>query len=354
MNRYFVKPQSCAVFFLVFAAGLAGCNLPAGDLTTPTLSVTQAYQTVEARLTEAISRTPQATATIPLEATATPPPTTPAPTQAEVTPTTAASQPSESLCDQALPGVPIDVTVPDDTPFSPGEEFTKTWRLQNAGTCSWTTGYALAWFSGEPLDAPASVSLTAEVPPGGTVDLSVDMKAPTTAGTYQSNWKLRNPTGTMFGIGPSGGAAFWVRIVVTESGTITGSPAPTTTITQTPTPTPGAQASGSATLQIDDVYDLDSNQVNAEGEDVTYRLDEQEHTLAPVGDAAFIFFGGTEPTLAECQNLNLSSDPFPVDDLTGSYLCYRTNMALPGRMHLTGIDPETGALQVEITTWAIP
>jgi hypothetical protein len=353
MNRFFIQPRCCAVLFLMLAAGVAGCNLPARDASTPTLSVTQAYQTVEARLTEALSQTSPATATEPPEATATQPPATSTVTQSQVTATTAPPA-ADALCDQALPGVPIDVTIPDDTQLSPGEEFTKTWRLQNAGTCTWTTGYALAWFSGEALDAPASVPLTGEVAPGGTVDLSADMKAPEAAGTYQSNWKLRNPSGTLFGIGPNGGAAFWVRIAVVQSSTTTGTPAPTVTITHTPTPTPGVEASGRATLEIDDIYDLDTNAVNAEGEDLTYQLAAEEHVLAPIGDAAFVFFGGTEPTLEECQNLTLSSDPFPIDDLTGSYLCYRTNMALPGRMHLTGFDSETAALQVEITTWAIP
>ncbi len=31
-----------------------------------------------------------------------------------------------------------DVTVPDDTHFSPGQTFDKTWRLQNAGDCEWS------------------------------------------------------------------------------------------------------------------------------------------------------------------------------------------------------------------------
>ena len=47
-------------------------------------------------------------------------------------------------CDQAA--FIRDVTVPDGSPFAPGETFTKTWRLQNTGTCTWTTSnYTLVY-----------------------------------------------------------------------------------------------------------------------------------------------------------------------------------------------------------------
>jgi len=46
-----------------------------------------------------------------------------------------------SRCDAA--SFVRDVTVPDGTKMEPGDDFTKTWRLLNAGTCSWTTAYRL-------------------------------------------------------------------------------------------------------------------------------------------------------------------------------------------------------------------
>ncbi len=353
MNSRPAYSRFTAVISALFVSILTACNMPEGAPTTPTLDVTQAYQTVAARLTEAIAQTPRSTPTTSPQLTATSTPTIAATTQPAITPPPAGTQPPNALCDQAQPGVPFDVTIPDDTQLSPGEEFTKTWRLQNAGTCTWTTDYALAWFSSEQLGAPLVVPLSVEVPPGQTADLSVDMVAPLVPGTYQSNWKLRNPSGTMFGIGPSGGSAFWVRIVVSQSATTTGTSSPAT-ITPTPTVTPGAQVSGAATLQIGDQYDLDTNQVNAGGEDLTYLKSDQQHLLSPVGDAALTLFGGAAPTLAECQSLELFSEPLAVDDLVGLYLCYRTNMALPGRMRVSGIDADTDALQVEIYTWAIP
>jgi len=104
---------------------LAGCNLPARATTTPTLNVTQAYQTVEARLTEAISRTATISPTQP-RATETPGEPTAPPTQGNETATQDTAQTPSVSCDQALPGVPIDVTIPDDSSLRPGEKFTKT------------------------------------------------------------------------------------------------------------------------------------------------------------------------------------------------------------------------------------
>lgn len=353
MNRPTVEWQLKIFIFGLAFLSLTGCNLPAQSTQDANLSVTHAYQTVEARLTEAIAQTPKFTSSPSPAATATATPTIGPPTAQPVTPTSAATQPPEALCDLALPGVPIDVTIPDDAQLKPGEEFTKVWRLQNAGTCTWTNEYAVVWFSGEQLDAPLSSALQEAVPPGATVDISVDMKAPETPGTYQSWWKLRNPSGALFGIGPSGGSAFWVRIVVVPGGTETGTPAPPT-FTPTPTATPGVQVSGSATLQSNDRYDLDNNLINNGGEDLAYQVSDQSHTLVPLDNTALTVFGGTQPTLAECQSLNLSKSPVVVDNLAGNYLCYRTNMALPGWLLINGTDAETGALNVEILTWAIP
>jgi hypothetical protein len=109
-----------------------------------------------------------------------------------------------------------DVTVPDEMDLSPGEKFTKTWRLQNAGSCPWTIGYLLYFESGNIMDGPTSQFLTSEpVLPGENIDVSVDLVAPGEIGAYQGNWKLRNVKGEGFGIGEYS-KAFWVKINVVE------------------------------------------------------------------------------------------------------------------------------------------
>lgn len=91
-----------------------------------------------------------------------------------------------------------DVTIPDGTDFNPGEQFTKVWQLQNSGTNTWTTDYSFGFFSGEQMSAPAAVPLSGNVDPGDTVDVSVDMTAPQSAGSYLGFWKMRNPAGEFF------------------------------------------------------------------------------------------------------------------------------------------------------------
>jgi uncharacterized protein YkwD len=50
--------------------------------------------------------------------------------------------------------------------------------------------------------------------PGETVDLTVNLSAPTRGGTYQGFWWLEDPAGTRFGTGSARGDPFWVRIQV--------------------------------------------------------------------------------------------------------------------------------------------
>ena len=121
-----------------------------------------------------------------------------------------------------------DVTVPDDTEFAPGAAFNKVWRVGNSGTCTWEAGTQLVFVSGEPLGGPAAVDVPA-VAPGSNTDVSVDLIAPATPGTYRSTWQLQSPEGVRFG------SQIYVQIVVPEPATET--PTPTETPTDTPTPT---------------------------------------------------------------------------------------------------------------------
>jgi VCBS repeat-containing protein len=107
-----------------------------------------------------------------------------------------------------------DVTVPDGTRFDGGESFSKTWRLQNSGTCTWATDYDLFHISGYSLGGPGVVPFQGEVLPGRTVDITVDLKAPTSHGTYKGIWMLRNADGNLFGIGEDANSPIWVSIIV--------------------------------------------------------------------------------------------------------------------------------------------
>jgi hypothetical protein len=105
-----------------------------------------------------------------------------------------------------------DITIPDGSSIFVNSTFDKTWRVQNVGTCTWTTSYALVPSSGDDLGAPAATNLTASVPPGGSIDITVTLKAPSTEGNYTQNFKLRSDSGVLFGTGTSYQAPLYVEI----------------------------------------------------------------------------------------------------------------------------------------------
>src|SRR5512139_925441 len=60
-----------------------------------------------------------------------------------------------------------DVTVPDNTVMTPGQSFTKTWRVQNSGTCAWGAGYKFSLLGGDAMGGQA-LTLSQPVAPGAT------------------------------------------------------------------------------------------------------------------------------------------------------------------------------------------
>lgn len=105
-----------------------------------------------------------------------------------------------------------DVNYPDHTRLEPGEEFTKTWKLQNTGTCNWS-GYSVGFVSGDRMEAPESVPVP-ETEAKSTVDVSIDLVAPSEDGSYTGNFELRNAEGKSIPLGTE--PTFWVRITVDD------------------------------------------------------------------------------------------------------------------------------------------
>lgn len=267
-----------------------------------------------------------------------------------ITPVSPATQ-VPGLCNQAAPGNPIDVTVPDYTELRPGESFNKTWRLVNASPCTWSADFAAVWFSGEQFGAPQVVSLGRPVESGASVDISVGMTAPEEAGSYQSNWKLSSDQGDLFGIGPAGDSPIWVRIVVVEAGEPAATPSPQ------PTPTPAILVSGTIALLPAESLDLDTNTVKLGPEsDLSYAaLPGFDRQLVPANTALLGSLLPAQPEFVDCSLASLSSASLPLPgDFTGRFFCYRTSLGLPGRARLAGLDPATGALTLDILTWTAP
>jgi hypothetical protein len=200
-----------SLFVLAAAALLlSGCNFPGG--TSASQVQTAAAETVSANLTQSALLTPSATNTP--EATATAEATnTPAVSNTPVATATSGGGPTGG-CD--VMQFVTDVTVPDGEEHAPDTEFVKTWRLRNAGTCSWSPSYAVIFVSGNAMGGPASQNLTDTVVPGSTIDISVTLKAPHELGDYTGYWALRNASSQTFG-------SFYVQIEVTADGTSGGS-----------------------------------------------------------------------------------------------------------------------------------
>jgi hypothetical protein len=146
-----------------------GCSPKAGKA-TPTLPALESSPTV---LAPAMVASPTLVPTLTL--TPTPQPT--------LMPT-----PDLSRCTPNLKFV-RDVTIPDGTTISAGENFTKTWEIKNTGTCTWTVQFALTYRQGTIPATVISVPLS-ETAPGGTAQVSVVMQAPGAPGSYRSKWQL--------------------------------------------------------------------------------------------------------------------------------------------------------------------
>jgi hypothetical protein len=167
---------------------------------------TSAAQTLDALSTDAVSTQtvqPVVTTTLSLSSAS--------PGPSSTTTNTPPIQPI-TRCDAA--SFVTDVTIADGAIIGRGTQFTKIWRLKNVGTCTWTTSYAIVFVNGDRFDAPAAVSMPATVAPGQTVDLAINLTAPTLDGHYRGNWKLRNASGALFGIGTTAESNFYVDINV--------------------------------------------------------------------------------------------------------------------------------------------
>ncbi len=225
------KSNKLISLLAVLALGmlLASCGRkPTAD---PNQKMTEIAATVQAGLTQAAASNPTATPTLEPTATATPSPETPTPPSVISSPevVNVPTQPQSSTADSAV--YITDVTFPDGSVVRPGEQFIKTWKLQNNGKTTWTKDYAVLYLEGVLYGTGDQLmfKLPVEVKPGDFAEISVPFTAPTAPGNYGSYWKMYNSSGFVFG------DVFSINIIVGEP-TATGK-APTATLTATPAPT---------------------------------------------------------------------------------------------------------------------
>lgn len=217
-----LNTNSVLILFGIFAFAIMAC-FPVTLMAMPLFRPSQpnsdnAAATVQAVVTQTMyAMTQNAPTSIPVTATPIPATSTP------VRPTNTAVPTAVSYCDWVA--FIKDVTIPDGTELAAGEVFTKTWRLQNRGTCTWTPDYLLVYTSGVQMGSTTAVRLPGYVAPGQTVDVSVTLTAPASAGYHISYWMLRNPSGALFGAGNKANEAFYVEVktrIDLPHGTVTG------------------------------------------------------------------------------------------------------------------------------------
>jgi hypothetical protein len=182
----------------VLLAATVACSSSASDGAVATRATSLALTGAAVLTSTAAARPPTATATAPPSATprptASPTATTPPPTA------TSRPSPSPTPCVNDSDFV-TDINVPDGTHFAPGASFTKTWRLRNDGSCTWTTDYTFRYVAGDAMSG-TRISLPNAVPPGATIDLSVSLTAPAGAGSFRGTWQMFSPASEPFGSKP--------------------------------------------------------------------------------------------------------------------------------------------------------
>lgn len=238
-----------SALMVIVAALLAACaGAPTPDTTALDLILTEGVQTMvaahfatqTAQVTPA-SPTPSITATRPATntpfASGTPTPTQPfytatlgTPLTPSVTGTLFTPTPDPNSLAYGCNNLAfiVHVNYPPGTDFKANQDFKKTWKVANTGSCNWMYQYALVLVGGDALGGKTT-KLGKVVTVGDWAELSVLMTSPKTAGTYTSYWRLSDVDGHLFG------ATLTVSITVNPP---TKTPQPTAIPSNTPTDTP--------------------------------------------------------------------------------------------------------------------
>jgi hypothetical protein len=193
-----MKRVSSLTLLVALALLISACNFP--FVNTEDAMATSVAETVEAMESHIVKPT-----LVPLPTQAPPVPTAgPQPAPQDQPKPTLPVEPTKNPC---LFATFVKETIPDNTVFSPGETFTKSWTLKNTGYCDWNVDYRLDFKSGDHMNGPDYVKISAETDPGETIKISVDLKAPSDEGTHIGYWQMQTDDGVNFG-------EIWVKIKV--------------------------------------------------------------------------------------------------------------------------------------------
>ncbi len=221
-----LKKLAGPLVLIAAAVILAACAPAATPTADPAEIRTQVAGTVQAGLTQTAAAKPTSTPTNTPEPTATPTLTTPT---SNVTNTPAVTT---TATKQAAPDLAEVIGVSASATFSAGQDFSVTWTVKNTGNNTWKANYLVRCYTTAYCFNGQTISFGKEVKPGETIDLTIQLKAPSTAGDHNTLWVLTNADGTNFGRGlsynfkVSGAAAPTATTAPTAEPTATGTTAP--------------------------------------------------------------------------------------------------------------------------------
>src|SRR5512142_3227515 len=160
-----ITTNQILILFGIIALAIMAC-LPISIFAMPLIGPSQpepskfdSAATLQAMVAQTLTaQAPQASPT-PSLSISTPVPARPTPTPVPT---------AISYCDWAA--FVKDVSIPDGTRLSPGDTFTKIWRLQNRGTCTWTPEYDLVCYGGAQMSG-TTMQVPGYVGPGQYVDV---------------------------------------------------------------------------------------------------------------------------------------------------------------------------------------
>lgn len=113
-----------------------------------------------------------------------------------------------------------DLTIPDYTVMTPAQVFTKSWQVQNTGTCPWQPGFQVVLVGGVAMGG-SPFKLASTVNPGSLSEIDIKMAAPTNqTGLVQGTWRMLDANGNQFG------NVMTVNIVIPGGTGVPGTPTP--------------------------------------------------------------------------------------------------------------------------------
>lgn len=222
------------VVFTILAVILSSCNLGATPVPTQDLGAvqTQAFNSImtqaASQQTQTAAVLPQATNTLQATSTLSGPPTfapvggsvptitpfgfntqqpgitplalkTPVPTLGVIA--------TVSTANGCNDGKYIGESPPaDGTVIKAGKHFTKSWQIENTGTCTWEGGYTFYFMADVSTSGLVGYSITISkrhpedfTKPKSSQTFVLKLTAPATAGDYKGYWRLKDASGNFFG-----------------------------------------------------------------------------------------------------------------------------------------------------------